>query len=99
MRAETVEGRAESAFALRSDKVVKRGVSVSVESLATIEYPPTDGRQRRPKPMKKRWDLDVIVLDAGHGGEDAGAVVMDSKKRRRHSIIAKKIENYSKNSP
>jgi N-acetylmuramoyl-L-alanine amidase len=26
------------------------------------------------KEMRKRWLLDTIVIDAGHGGKDAGAI-------------------------
>lgn len=35
---------------------------------------PTGGAVYKPSSEAKRWALDVIVLDAGHGGKDVGAI-------------------------
>jgi N-acetylmuramoyl-L-alanine amidase len=42
---------------------------------------------------KGAWDLDVIVLDPGHGGEDAGAISLNGYKEKDISLsIAKKVK-------
>jgi N-acetylmuramoyl-L-alanine amidase len=35
---------------------------------------PTGAAVYKPSAEAKRWELDVIVLDAGHGGKDVGAI-------------------------
>jgi N-acetylmuramoyl-L-alanine amidase len=53
-----------------------------------------------PKPSiteKKKWELDVIVLDPGHGGEDAGALSINGYKEKDIALaIAKKVKDQLK---
>ena len=44
------------------------------------------------KEMRKRWMLDTIVIDAGHGGKDGGAVGKDGLLEKTVTLdIAKKL--------
>ncbi|MBS1538757.1 MAG: N-acetylmuramoyl-L-alanine amidase [Bacteroidetes bacterium] len=73
-------------------RVGERGISLS------IEYQHTDlGDKANEESTKKRWDLDVIVLDAGHGGEDAGAISINGYKEKDITLsIAKKTKQFLK---
>lgn len=47
--------------------------------------------------QKNTRDLDVIVLDAGHGGEDAGAISINGHKEKDITLaIAKKTREFLK---
>lgn len=46
----------------------------SSSSLKFTVVTPTGGAVSRPSSEAKKWALDVIVLDAGHGGKDVGAI-------------------------
>jgi N-acetylmuramoyl-L-alanine amidase len=35
-----------------------------------------------PVSRKEKWNLDVIVIDAGHGGKDAGAIAVNGAKEK-----------------
>jgi N-acetylmuramoyl-L-alanine amidase len=37
---------------------------------------------KEPNRLKEKWDFDVIVLDAGHGGKDAGAIAVNGAKEK-----------------
>ena len=51
-----------------------------------------------PKQSIGAWDLDVIVLDPGHGGEDAGAISINGYKEKDIALsIAKKVRELLKN--
>ena len=45
----------------------------------------------RLKKVKDRWKLDTIVLDAGHGGKDPGAIANGFREKDITLSIAKKI--------
>ena len=32
--------------------------------------------------LKEKWEFDVIVIDAGHGGKDAGAIGVNGVKEK-----------------
>ena len=32
--------------------------------------------------LKDKWEFDVIVIDAGHGGQDAGAIGVNGVKEK-----------------
>lgn len=53
--------------------------------------------QQVPKQSIGAWDLDVIVLDPGHGGEDAGAISINGYKEKDIALsIAKKVKDLLK---
>jgi len=41
-----------------------------------------DRFKRKTPDIKKKWDFDVIVIDAGHGGKDAGAIGVGGLKEK-----------------
>jgi N-acetylmuramoyl-L-alanine amidase len=44
--------------------------------------------------LKEKWDFDVIVIDAGHGGKDAGAIAVNGMKEKDINLaIALKLGN------
>ena len=46
------------------------------------------------KEMRKRWLLDTIVIDAGHGGKDAGCVSWNGLQEKTVNLdVAKKLGN------
>lgn len=50
-----------------------------------------------PKQSIGAWDLDVIVLDPGHGGEDAGAISINGYKEKDIALsISKKVRELLK---
>lgn len=63
-------------------------VTVSVKSIDKVESSPK---------VKGAWDLDVIVLDPGHGGEDAGAISINGYREKDIALsIAKKTKELLK---
>jgi N-acetylmuramoyl-L-alanine amidase len=49
--------------------------------------------EKRTIEDKKKWDLDVIVIDPGHGGEDPGAISIHNHKEKDIALkIAKKLK-------
>ena len=66
---------AQLAFRLRSD-IIGHEVYQSSDPNAIIVTLRTPFKKLAThiKDMKKRWRLDTVVLDAGHGGKDGGAV-------------------------
>lgn len=73
-------------------RIGERGVALS------IEYPPSElGDKANAEFAIKRWELDVIVLDAGHGGQDAGALSINGHKEKDITLaIAKKTKLFLK---
>ena len=71
-------------------KISSRSVQV------TISVKPIDKVESSPK-VKGAWDLDVIVLDPGHGGEDAGAISINGHREKDIALsIAKKTKELLK---
>lgn len=72
-------------------KLRSNQISLSIDFIPTIPI---------PKPSiteKKKWELDVIVLDPGHGGEDAGALSINGFKEKDIALaIAKKVKDQLK---
>lgn len=48
---------------------------------------PEDQDKKRRKPAQSRWKLDCIVLDAGHGGKDPGAIGVNGT-REKHVVLS-----------
>ena len=71
-------------------KISTRSVQV------TVSVKPTDKVESNPK-VKGAWNLDVIVLDPGHGGEDAGAISINGHREKDIALsIAKKTKELLK---
>ena len=46
------------------------------------------------QPSAKGWELDVIVIDAGHGGRDVGAIGVDGTHEKKVTLqIAKRLRD------
>lgn len=73
-------------------RVGERGIALS------IEYPKSELAEKANSDYaKKRWNLDVIVLDAGHGGFDPGATSINGYKEKDVALaIVKKTKEYLK---
>ena len=73
---------------------IKKNTSRSVQ--VTITLKPVEKTESAPK-IKGVWDLDVIVLDPGHGGEDAGAISINGYREKDIALsIAKKTKELLK---
>ena len=77
--------------------------SVSIKKLRSnqisllIDFIPTISIPKPSITEKKKWELDVIVLDPGHGGEDAGALSINGYKEKDIALaIAKKVKDQLK---
>lgn len=71
-------------------KISSRSVQVTVSIKANEKV------ESSPK-VKGAWDLDVIVLDPGHGGEDAGAISINGHREKDIALsIAKKTKELLK---
>lgn len=73
---------------------IKKIATRSVQVMISIK--PSDKVESTPK-VKGAWDLDVIVLDPGHGGEDAGAISINGHREKDIALsIAKKAKELLK---
>lgn len=73
---------------------IKKNSSKSVQ--VTITLKPIEKIESAPK-VKGVWDLDVIVLDPGHGGEDAGAISINGHREKDIALsIAKRAKELLK---
>ncbi|MGA1277471.1 MAG: N-acetylmuramoyl-L-alanine amidase family protein [Candidatus Kapaibacteriota bacterium] len=70
---------------------------VNLKSLRLTIRLKKDEIVQKPKQPIGAWDLDVIVLDPGHGGEDAGAISINGYKEKDIALsIAKKVKELLK---
>ena len=70
---------------------------VNLKSLRLTIRLKKDEIVQKPKQPIGAWDLDVIVLDPGHGGEDAGAISINGFKEKDIALsIAKKVKELLK---
>ncbi len=74
---------AQMAFRLRS-KIIGHEVFQSHDPNAIIVTlrTPLDKSAERVKALRSRWQLDTVVLDAGHGGKDSGTVGRKGTKEK-----------------
>ncbi len=76
---------------------IKKNISNQIS--LSIEYTPTIPIPKPSITEKKKWELDVIVVDPGHGGEDAGALSINGYKEKDIALaIAKKVRDQLKES-
>lgn len=77
-------------LASRPDSVllVRDGAKALALNIYSVEPP-----QKQPQKVDPSWLLDVIVLDAGHGGVDAGAIGVNSVAEKTVTLaIAKRVK-------
>ena len=73
---------------------IKRVNSKTVKVFITIKK---TIQNDAPANVKGAWNLDVIILDPGHGGEDAGAISINGHKEKDIALsIAKKAKELLK---
>ena len=73
---------------------IRKITTRSVQVIITLK--PVEKIESAPK-VKGVWDLDVIVLDPGHGGEDAGAISINGHKEKDIALsIAKRAKELLK---
>lgn len=77
--------------------------TVRPESKAIVAPPDSDQRIRDYlnrqvlEKEKEKWELDVIVIDAGHGGKDPGAISISGKQEKEHALaIASELRDIIK---
>jgi N-acetylmuramoyl-L-alanine amidase len=71
------------------------------EILVTLHSKKFEKNNSEVNPKKEKWNFDVIVLDAGHGGQDYGAIGVDGavEKEINLAIALKLGKLISKNLP
>jgi N-acetylmuramoyl-L-alanine amidase len=70
-------------------------VVVSLFSKADVKKVYSDEARKKLSAEKKNWKLDVIVIDAGHGGKDPGAIgVFGTEEKNVTLAIAKDLKKY-----
>ena len=68
-------------YTITSDKT---GIKIAIRS-------DTELNAQKIKKMKERWNLDVIVIDAGHGGKDPGCLKNGLMEKTVTLDVAKKL--------
>lgn len=69
-------------------------VVVALYSQADVRKILADETRRKLDEEKKNWKLDVIVIDAGHGGEDPGAIGVTGAQEKNVTLaIARNLKN------
>jgi len=77
---------------IRDHKVYAQQDEVMVTLWSTDKL--TNADLKNPKEDKKRWLIDRIVLDPGHGGRDPGAVSKSGMKEKEITLdIAKRLKD------
>lgn len=99
VRARAARDRVTSDLLLRLTRVSDLAKPLPVASLPEprVQYPggsdaaPEPVREKRTRSAAQRWILDTIVIDAGHGGHDEGAVANGIKEKDVCLSVAHKL--------
>jgi len=98
-----VKGNKQIEFMLKNGKTITDSMHSSSQDigsddiLITIQNDALDKYIKDLSEEKKKWDFDVIVLDAGHGGKDPGAIGTTGVKEKTTNLkIALELEKLIK---
>ncbi len=83
VKAKNINDDTEFLFELNADYTTSEVINVdnSNDLLITIHnkiFANTDNKEK----LKEKWNFDVVVIDAGHGGKDAGAIGVNGVKEK-----------------
>jgi len=80
---EDLDGGVQLAFFLRSD-IERHEVNQNknTNEIVLTLWSPLSKSVERIKEVKNQWELDTVVLDAGHGGKDPGAMGRNGTKEK-----------------
>jgi len=84
------EKSAQLSFLLRED-YEDYGVTSSENSIKISLRSDIANNAEKIKKMKQRWNLDVIVIDPGHGGKDPGCLDKNLQEKTITLDVAKKL--------
>ncbi|MBN2365199.1 MAG: hypothetical protein EH225_03815, partial [Calditrichaeota bacterium] len=73
---------------LRTDESLAEDQPGDVEEQPSEEIEPSDEVKRQLDEERRKWLIDVIVIDAGHGGKDPGTVSRDRKTYEKDIVLA-----------
>jgi len=92
---EKLDGGVQLAFYLRSD--IERhelNQNKKTKEIVITLWAPLSKSVARIKEVKSQWEIDTIVLDAGHGGKDPGTVGKSGTKEKNIVLdIVKRVGN------
>jgi N-acetylmuramoyl-L-alanine amidase len=92
---EDLEGGIQLAFYLRSE-IERHEISQNKKTneIVVTLWAPLSKSVARIKEVKSQWEIDTIVLDAGHGGKDPGTSGKSGTKEKTIVLdIAKRVGN------
>jgi N-acetylmuramoyl-L-alanine amidase len=80
-----------------ADAGSQSGSSSNVVQTVANASSSSDGSEGASKAARERWKLDTVVIDAGHGGKDPGAVANDLLEKNVVLDVALKLGKYVEN--
>lgn len=90
---EELDGGVQLAFFLRSE-IERHEVyqNKNTQEIVVTLWAPLSRSVARIKEVKSQWEIDTIVLDAGHGGKDPGTIGRNGTKEKTIVLdIAKRV--------
>jgi N-acetylmuramoyl-L-alanine amidase len=92
-----IRGKVSTAEVLPSESGDDLLVSVHTPTEAELAAKRTRSFEQTLERERERWKLDVVVIDAGHGGDDPGTVGLGGTREKDVALsIAKKLGNLIK---
>jgi N-acetylmuramoyl-L-alanine amidase len=73
---------------LRTDEELPDDEMKKDEDEFAEESEPSDEVKRQLEEERSKWLIDVIVIDAGHGGKDPGTISRDKKTMEKDIVLA-----------
>lgn len=103
MDIKNIKGNKQIEFTLSSDEVITDSMQASSRDVdsddifITIQNNVFDKYIKDISANKKKWNFDVIVIDAGHGGKDPGAIGVTKVKEKDVNLkVALELEKQIK---